>query len=310
MFGLVATSLPPGDPAMAEVLVHETQHSKLHVIEGLATLVLDATEDLCSPWRPDPRPASGVLHGAYSFAAVAELWGALAVSRNGEQRAQAAAEAAHRREQVLDAVETMRSSGRLAPLGMLFVDELERRADALRAVDHWVAPADMRRVEQALVDHRARWNERACAAPPRSRSTRRTAPAPAVAEVLARLGVGPTAPNVAGSRDIRRDPSMRRLGQLKVLEPGLFDTIASAVDGLADGAGADVVRGHVAYVRRNFEVALGHYRAALDEDPHDLDRWADLAFCLRQMGRFDDSTAILDRLDELAGAGTTSGVPS
>jgi Flp pilus assembly protein TadD len=103
---------------------------------------------------------------------------------------------------------------------------------------------------------------------------------------------------------------MRRLGQLKVLEPGLFDTIASAVDGLADGAGADVVRGHVAYVRRNFEVALGHYRAALDEDPHDLDRWADLAFCLRQMGRFDDSTAILDRLDELAGAGTTSGVPS
>lgn len=309
MFGLVASSLPSGDAALAEVLVHETQHSKLHVIESMASLVTDGTEDLCSPWRPDARPAIGVLHGAYSFAAVAELWAALAAFRDGKEREQAAADAVHRREQVLEAVTTLRRSGRLTGPGREFVDEVERRADALRTLDRWVPLADLQRGEQALVDHRAQWRARRGPPPLRSQAPRRAAPAPAVAEVLAGLGVGSPVSNVAGSRDIRCDPSMRKLGQLRVLEQASFERVASAVERLGDEAGP-VVRGHVAYVRRDFDTALDLYRAALAEDAHDLDRWADLAFCLRQLGRFDESTAILARLDELAGAGTALAVPS
>lgn len=309
MFGLVATSLPAGDAALAEVLVHETQHSKLHVVENLTTLALDGAQDLCSPWRPDPRPASGLLHGAFSFAAVAELWAALAASRDAPGREAAAAEAVHRREQVLAAVAILRSSDRLTRQGSVFVDEVERRANALHALDHMVAAADVRRARDAIDQHRSRWQERHGSRLLRSQVPRRIGPAPAVAAITAGLGGAPPA-NVAGSRHIRHDPTMRRIGQLSVLDPTAFDQLASTSDGLAGQPGAHVLGGHIAYVKRDFTTALLHYRAALAEDPADIDRWADLAFCLRQLGRFDESTAILGRLDELAGDATTMAVPS
>ncbi len=34
----------------------------------------DRTETYYAPWRPDPRPAHGLLQGAYAYLGVTEFW--------------------------------------------------------------------------------------------------------------------------------------------------------------------------------------------------------------------------------------------
>ena len=72
-FGAVAIARPaPGAPAgeLAELLLHEFQHAKLNVLADLRPLVRpDAAVRLQVPWRDDPRPPDGVLHGIYAFLA-------------------------------------------------------------------------------------------------------------------------------------------------------------------------------------------------------------------------------------------------
>lgn len=67
---------PHDDPAVfATTMVHEFQHSKLSALDSLVPLH-DPMHDgrYFAPWRLDPRPLSGLLHGAYAFTAVAWLW--------------------------------------------------------------------------------------------------------------------------------------------------------------------------------------------------------------------------------------------
>jgi uncharacterized protein len=74
-FGAVAIALPR-DPGNLDALVlHEFQHVKLHALVDLRQLFdLEDTRRLRVPWRPDPRPIEGVLHGAYANLALAHLW--------------------------------------------------------------------------------------------------------------------------------------------------------------------------------------------------------------------------------------------
>jgi uncharacterized protein len=74
-FGAVAIALP-SDPANLDALVlHEFQHVKLHALIDLHELFdPQDTRRLRVPWRPDPRPVEGVLHGAYANLALAHLW--------------------------------------------------------------------------------------------------------------------------------------------------------------------------------------------------------------------------------------------
>ncbi|GIF13871.1 FxsB family cyclophane-forming radical SAM/SPASM peptide maturase [Actinoplanes teichomyceticus] len=73
-FGAVAAT--PEDPdALALLLVHEVQHLKLGAVLDVCPM-FDARDPrrLPVPWRPDPRPAEGVLQGTYAFLAVADVW--------------------------------------------------------------------------------------------------------------------------------------------------------------------------------------------------------------------------------------------
>ena len=76
-FGAVALSLPTGlDVAkrVEDMLVHEFQHAKLFVLSDLYNLVDTASPyRLRVPWREDPRPPEGVLHGIYAHLALAQL---------------------------------------------------------------------------------------------------------------------------------------------------------------------------------------------------------------------------------------------
>jgi uncharacterized protein len=66
------------------MLVHEFQHTKLFGLSDLIELIDKSdTQRLMVPWRQDPRPVEGVLHGTYAHLALAQL----SRSRGGEGRA-------------------------------------------------------------------------------------------------------------------------------------------------------------------------------------------------------------------------------
>jgi HEXXH motif-containing protein len=62
---------------IAESMVHEFHHNRLFAIESAVPLVEETGTEAAlyySPFRPDPRPIRGLLHGLYVFAAVWRFW--------------------------------------------------------------------------------------------------------------------------------------------------------------------------------------------------------------------------------------------
>ncbi|WP_238008255.1 FxsB family cyclophane-forming radical SAM/SPASM peptide maturase [Dactylosporangium sp. AC04546] len=120
-FGSVASVLT--DPAeLAVVLTHEFQHGKLGALLDLVDLFdTESPVRLRVGWRPDPRPIEGVLQGVYAHAAVADVWGVRArraddpVARETFQRYHG---------WTVAALEALRDTDALTPLGRRFVDRL------------------------------------------------------------------------------------------------------------------------------------------------------------------------------------------
>ena len=74
-FGCVLMSRPGDARSAALTLVHEVQHAKLTVLLDLLPLLEPtASERFYAPWRPDPRPLLGLLHGAYAHVGVVGFW--------------------------------------------------------------------------------------------------------------------------------------------------------------------------------------------------------------------------------------------
>jgi uncharacterized protein len=74
-FGSVAIALPAKDAILAELLLHEFQHVKLNGLTDLHPMIAPGARPMLLgvPWRPDPRPVLGALHGAYAFLAMMDL---------------------------------------------------------------------------------------------------------------------------------------------------------------------------------------------------------------------------------------------
>ena len=74
-FGALALELPDSVDLLGELLVHEMQHVKLTALCDLFDLFDRADPTLFPvPWRADPRPVEGLLHGTYAHLAIADLW--------------------------------------------------------------------------------------------------------------------------------------------------------------------------------------------------------------------------------------------
>ena len=74
-FGALALALPGDVDTLCELLLHEMQHAKLAALADIHDLCDRADDRLYPvPWRPDPRPADGVLHGTYAYLAATEFW--------------------------------------------------------------------------------------------------------------------------------------------------------------------------------------------------------------------------------------------
>ncbi|MBO0803754.1 MAG: HEXXH motif domain-containing protein [Nocardiopsaceae bacterium] len=127
-FGAVAMSRHPDEYTCAETLVHETQHLKLGALLDLVTLTRpDDGRRYYAPWRPDPRPASGLLQGAYAFFGISGFWREQRrVAPEPEVRQRGHAEFARWRDGAAVGVETLLGSGQLTEAGRDFVTEMAR----------------------------------------------------------------------------------------------------------------------------------------------------------------------------------------
>ena len=155
-FGAVAMSLPPDPYTCGVTLTHEVQHLKLSALLDLVPLTLpDDGRRYYAPWRPDPRPVSGLLQGAYAFFGVSGFWRRQRRLADGQVRHRADAEFARWRAAAAEVVGTLLSSGGLTPAGRDFV------AQAGRVLDGWLRePVDADALARARREaglHLARW---------------------------------------------------------------------------------------------------------------------------------------------------------
>ncbi|MBO4165119.1 FxsB family cyclophane-forming radical SAM/SPASM peptide maturase [Micromonospora antibiotica] len=125
-FGAVAVTPTVDAAALAVLLVHEVQHLKLDAILDVCDLFDPAdARRLRVPWRDDPRPVEGALHGVYAHLAVADVW---------RHRPGAEAAAHHRRyrEWTDGTVDALLDLGSLTADGQRFVQRMRATLDDWR----------------------------------------------------------------------------------------------------------------------------------------------------------------------------------
>jgi HEXXH motif-containing protein len=153
-FGSAVIGLPTDGAAFAATLIHEFQHIVLGGLLHLAELSEpDSRERIYVPWRDDPRPLSGALHGVYAFFGVAAFWRALAHADTRSRRA--AFEFAYWRRQTWHTLQTLRADAGLTAAGRRFLNGM---AEPLGRWQHETVPAQAEELAEAAArDHLAGW---------------------------------------------------------------------------------------------------------------------------------------------------------
>lgn len=154
-FGGVALSPKDSAADLAEAIVHEVQHSKLNALMDLLPLHQNDHTWFYAPWRADPRPLGGVLHGIYAFTSVAKFWHVQRDLLPPAESRRAHFAFAYRHRQVRQAVESVGDAATLTDLGKRFVAASAAR---LAALDPAGVPADLSEaITTLLADHQATW---------------------------------------------------------------------------------------------------------------------------------------------------------
>ncbi|MEU6670769.1 HEXXH motif-containing putative peptide modification protein [Streptomyces sp. NPDC046727] len=119
--GAVLAQLPADRRELVELLVHETHHTKLAVLDELVPLWRPGGSLHRVGWRRDPRPVPGVLQGAYAHLALLDLWWRARTGPAWAWRRRAAERFETCREQVAEALSLLADSDELTPHGREFV---------------------------------------------------------------------------------------------------------------------------------------------------------------------------------------------
>lgn len=156
-FGCIAMSLPLNPHATALTLAHELQHAKLSVLMDLFPLVEQGADELFyAPWRDDPRPITGLLHGTYAHFGVAAFWRRQSLQESDlEQARLAEVEFARWGEASREAAHILINSRKLTPIGRRFVTGM------LRILKEWrtkeVSSSALAAARRLADEHRERW---------------------------------------------------------------------------------------------------------------------------------------------------------
>ncbi|GAA3573079.1 HEXXH motif domain-containing protein [Nonomuraea rosea] len=154
-FGAVGLSAPVDGLTLAATLAHEVQHAKLGALLDVVALVEpDEGRRFYAPWREDPRPASGLLQGAYAYLGVSAFWRR---QRAHEPGIHPHSEFARWRAGALGAVDTLMTSGLLTPAGKAFAGHMRRVLAGWR--NEPVPPAALARAQEETQRHLTRWRQ-------------------------------------------------------------------------------------------------------------------------------------------------------
>jgi HEXXH motif-containing protein len=280
-FGGVRLSASESATEFAESLVHEMQHSKLNAVLDLVKLTDgDLTQGYLAPWRDDPRPLTGVLHGLYSFTCGVEFW--LVEAEVASEHEQVRFEIAFRRTQVRRALRALDDDPHLTNAGRALVEAVTTR---LAVCEQTPVPAHLSTVVTAMVDdHHALWR------------LRHVRPDQEVVDALAAAWCVDRPPPTwvdrtrISAEDTRRLPANRRnLMHVKAVDRELFTSLTrgrGALPGSTPYADAAFCTGDVA-------AAATAYRRHLTSMPDDIQAWAGLGLALRAQG--EDAAPLLDR---------------
>jgi len=305
-FGSMLVSPPVDGQGLAVALVHEFQHAKLGALLGLIDLHDDNSEpQYYAPWRDDPRPLGGLLHGAYAFMGVAGFWRVQRTTAAVGNVDFAHFEFARWRERVNRVLTVIVRSGHLTDAGIEFVAGMQA------TLDEWLAepvPAPAPALAQdAADDHSTSWR------------IRNLQPDPAqVKQLVKAWRTGDKPP--AGTMPMKVIPSESRalvenvrldLVGLRISAPGRFAQLLDDPAALADAA-PSASSGDLTYAREQYAAAVQEYRKLIVAEPTQRTHWAGLTLALRRLRPSPATTALLGHPEvvfavyqDLVGAGET-----
>jgi HEXXH motif-containing protein len=132
---------------------HELQHAKLSALMDLFPLVSgDPAGRHYAPWRPDPRPLIGLVHGVYAHLAIADFWRRELAT--DDDRPLAEFEYARWRAAVHGTATRLAADAHLTDLGRHLIDGVLSKVDGWREE---VPPAAAAQARAAADQHRDRW---------------------------------------------------------------------------------------------------------------------------------------------------------
>jgi hypothetical protein len=286
-FGAVLLSPPSDAQAFALAMVHEFQHAKLGAVLDLVPLHDGAPEaSYYAPWRDDPRPLGGLVHGAYAFLGVTDFWRVQRTLPRAGGAGLADFEFARWRDRVSCVLDVLATSGHLTAAGSRFVAGMQS------TVDHWYdlpVPSETRvLVRDAADDHRVGW---------RIRNLR---PDRLHVHQLVKAWLAGDPPPVGAGAPAVLTPSSRALmhnvrldlAGLRIGEPDRFGQIVDDPAALANAA-PDATAGDIAYARGDHAAAIHEYRTLIAARPDHAAHWAGLTVALRRLGSSPAVTALL-----------------
>jgi HEXXH motif-containing protein len=285
-FGSAIIARPPDAASLVAMLVHEFQHIRLGGLLHLTRLHdEDRRERFYTPWRDDPRPIGGVLHGVYAFFGVTAFWRALARAGTKAPDRRAAFEFAYWREQTWRVLGVLRDDSCLTPAGRRFVAGI---ADRLGPWQDESVPAELSALVAAVgADHYAGWRMRYLRPDPATVADLAEAwLAGRVPPATTRLGTdrAPT-PVPDGSWSSARTDLIR----LSVADPGPGRNLLSRTWSSVPGATA----ADFAYVTGRLSDAARGYRAELATDADRPAAWVGLGLALSELGVTPAARALL-----------------
>lgn len=277
--GLSALSWTADTAVVAEAIVHEYHHQKLNALLILDQLITgDATPRFYSPWRDDPRPLTGVLHGVYAFQAVLRFWAeALTAGIPLIDEDRLRQRAVLLRRQVERGIRTLKASATFTALGAALIDSIAEQVENCSLPI--VAPAVAARIENKVSEHQEHW-DREYAKLLRG-STTAAVSAEGMEDVLQWLGLDQASLFFPAIGPDALMEAVVRAGEKRPLSP------LQALLGVAATRTVwhELTRGHIAYFERRYEEAVYAYGAAVVACPHARHLWHCLAFALRHLGK-------------------------
>ncbi|MDX3228950.1 HEXXH motif domain-containing protein [Streptomyces sp. ME19-01-6] len=272
-YGCVLLNPPTDSATLAASLIHEAQHVKLSALLDLVPLMHGGMEEIhYAPWRTDPRPLRGLLHGVYAFLGVTAFWQSHRhVVADETTRAVSEFEFALRRTQTAQGLRTLRDHAELTALGDRFLRGIRNRLSPW--LTEPVPEVPLRTAEDLNLDHRLLYRLHHLSVDPgRTGQWAR-------AWQLGRPAPDSLPPTVlrASRTAVAARPALIRL---RLRDPAGFALLREKPEGhMLDGMDAPL-RADLDWAAGDTAAALRGYRDRLAEHPDDLPAWSGLALTL------------------------------